>query len=130
MSSQFSPNSGQPNHEKSHTWGWLSNMELSKFTPSHHASLICSTNKHGCAILHRLHFVQTTGLDYSSWNKLTPVENRTYKLSWQWPTPEYTTLNINDILAKEPKDRDPFERQALARHSMVNKPSLPSPNQI
>ena len=44
--------------------------------------------------------------------------------------PGYSTLKIDDILAKEPKDCDPFERQALARHSMVNKPSLPSPNQV
>ena len=87
---QFSPDSSQTKHDKSHTfpnnWNWHDNLKVSISTPFSQASLICSTNKHSCKMLHFIHFVQTSDLACSSLNKFTPVKKRTNKLSWQQPT--------------------------------------------
>ena len=87
---QFSPDSGQTKHNKSHTstnsWNWHSNLKVSIFTPFFQASLICSTNKHSCTMLHFLQLVQNLDLSCSSLYKFTPVKRRTNKLNWQQPT--------------------------------------------
>ena len=44
--------------------------------------------------------------------------------------PEYASLEIKSILAKEPHERDPFEKEALARHSLKLKSRNPTPSPV